>query len=386
MKKNKKILIATGIFPPDIGGPATMLKALVDALVRRGFEIKVITYGKSCSELATERSCSELFKVYRININSIFRKFKYWHKLKKLSHWADIIYTTETYSVGYAVSKIKKKLNKPYVLRFTGDSAWEKARASRLTNDYILEFQNKKYNKKTENLKKRRNLILLNADKVIVDCNFNKNLAQKIGVNKEKIQVIYNSVDFMNIKINDNSIQEIKNKFKNSKIIVTACRLMPWKGVGQVIKILPELIKKVGKINLLILGSGPELNNLKKITSELNLQNQVYFLGNIKRNEINNYFKVADIFVLNSDYEGTSHTLLEVLKVGTPIVTTRSGGNPEVIEDSQNGLLVDYGNNDELLSALEKILSKKISINSKYNSEKFNWERIIEKTIQVINF
>jgi glycosyltransferase involved in cell wall biosynthesis len=64
-----------------------------------------------------------------------------------------------------------------------------------------------------------------------------------------------------------------------------------------------------------------------------------------------------DVFVLNSEYEGLSHTLLEVLALGTPIIASRVCGNPEVVEDGVNGFLVDPRNSSELSAALEKMLA-----------------------------
>ena len=101
-----KILIATGIYPPDIGGPATMLGALADSLSQRNFFVKVITYSEKS---VTRHDYGRSIKVYRVAKNSNrFGYIKYFLKLLQLSFWADIIYVTETYSVGYFVYLIKK--------------------------------------------------------------------------------------------------------------------------------------------------------------------------------------------------------------------------------------------------------------------------------------
>src|SRR5262249_31497069 len=81
------------------------------------------------------------------------------------------------------------------------------------------------------------------------------------------------------------------------------------------------------------------------------------FLGNVPHKLIPLYIRAADVFVLNSEYEGLSHTLLEVLALGTPIVASRVCGNPEVVEDGVNGFLVDPRNPKELRAALEKLLA-----------------------------
>ncbi|MFH1583342.1 MAG: glycosyltransferase, partial [Candidatus Falkowbacteria bacterium] len=191
---SKKILIATGIYPPDLGGPATLLTELPSAFVKRGIEVKVITYS---DVVLTPQEKQEKI-VYRISRQqySFCRKAKYFWQMLGLSFWSDLIYVTDTYSVGYFAYLIKKLTGKKYIIRFAGDSAWEKAAAAGWTKDYIVDFQNKKYDSKIEKLKQRRAIILKNADGVIAVSHFMSDLAQKIGVDGKKITMIYNAVDF----------------------------------------------------------------------------------------------------------------------------------------------------------------------------------------------
>ena len=94
----------------------------------------------------------------------------------------------------------------------------------------------------------------------------------------------------------------------------------------------------------------------RALAAELGLEERAHFLGNVPHSEIPMYVRAADIFVLNSEYEGLSHTLLEVLNLGTPIVASGVCGNPEVVEDGVNGLLVDPGDPQTLRNALERLL------------------------------
>lgn len=383
---NNKILIATGIYPPDIGGPATILRALVSSLVQKGFLVKVITYSEKKSENLADN-------VYRINrqANPILSHLKYFLKFKALAGWADVIYVTDVYSVGYFAYILNKLAAKKYIVRFAGDSAWETAVAKGWTQDYLLDFVNKIYNSKIEKLKIRRKKILMQAAKVIAVSHFMAKIAERIGVPAEKIKIIYNSVDFLQDKIDEEQVVKIRQTFdQNAKIIVTACRLMPWKGVDGIIQMLPRLQEKFGPVNFLVLGEGPELTNLKSLAQKLNLEKNVHFLGRVKQEEIINYFKAADLFILNSNFEGLSHTLLEVIKAGTPIITTNIGGNPEVITDGEDGLLINYNNGDELLAASLKILTdsqlvNRLAANAREKLEKFNWQKTIDETVQVLN-
>lgn len=380
---NKKILIATGIYPPDIGGPASIITPLSNSLRENGFAVKIITYSSIASSTGEEN-------VYRIRKNKIFSPLVYFWKMFWLSLGVDLIYATDTYSVGYFAYLIKEFTGKKYLIRFVGDSAWETAVSNGWTNDYIIDFQQKTYRQEIERLKARRRRILVSADGIIAASNFIAGVAEMIGIKKEKINVIYNSVDFISSDFNNSEVAEIRKKYgQDKKIIVTACRLTNWKGVDGIIKIMPALLKKVGLINFLVLGDGPELDNLKKLAVELGVQDRVQFLGRIRHEEILSYFKAADLFILNTNYEAMSHTLLEAMTAGAPIVATRAGGNPEVIDDGKSGLLVRYNQTEELTNAAIKILTDKsfadeLVKNAAEKLKNFNWDNVINKTVKVL--
>ncbi|MDD5032878.1 MAG: glycosyltransferase family 4 protein [Candidatus Pacebacteria bacterium] len=379
-----KILIATGIYPPDIGGPAVMLEALASSLEESGFEVKIITY--------SDRGGIEGGKIFRISrkLPSAARYIRYFFRMAGLLRRADIIYVTDVYSVGYFAYFLKKISGKKYVVRFAGDSAWEKAAASGAIKENLLEFQEKKYGKEIEKAKNKRKKILLFADGIICVSEFMKKIALKIGVDERKIKVIYNSADFMDCGSDDTAVSIIKNKYapNGEKIILTACRLVPWKGIDGVIKAIPEIERKVGSVKFLVLGDGPEKENLKRLSEEKRISGKICFLGKIGRDDIFDYFKAADVFVLNSKYEGFSHTVLEAMKTGVPVVVSNEGGNPEVVESGKSGFLVEYNNESQIAEAISRILDDKklaeaLCAGAKERLENFNWGNVAGETIKI---
>ncbi|MDP2812111.1 MAG: glycosyltransferase family 4 protein [bacterium] len=380
-----KVLIATGIYPPDIGGPATILEALANSLKEKGFNIQIITYS------SVKEHSGDTDEIFRIVKSKFFSRWQYLWQMFKLSRQADLVYVTDTYSVGYFAYLIKKITGKKYIVRFAGDGAWEMAVARGWTQDYIIDFQDKVYNSKIARLKKRRQKILVSANKVIAVSHFMAMVAQKIGVDKNKIKIIYNSIDFIKDNTVDlDKVEQIKKQYgQNAKLIVSACRLTSWKGIDGIIKSLPNIRQKIGDVNFLILGDGPEMENLKNLADKLGLASNVYFLGIIKHSEVINYFKAANLFILNTNYEGLSHTLLEAIKAGAPIITTDVGGNPEVIENNKNGLLISYNNQAELIDAVIKMLSDERLATNLANEAtkvlpKFNWDNIISETVKLL--
>lgn len=381
----KKILIATGIYPPDIGGPATILKALSKSLGQAGFDIKVITYTDAQNSHKTEPG------VYRIAKNRFYSRWHYLLKMFFLAYRADLLYVTDTYSVGYFAYLISKYLKKKYIIRFAGDSAWEAATSQGLTTDYVVDFQINQHDQKVEKLKTRRQLILLGASRVIAVSNFMAHLAKQIGVAEKNIKVIYNSVDFIGEEvIDENIVKQIKQKYAGQgKIIMTAGRLVPWKGLGALLKILPDINQQIGACKLLILGSGPERKNLEQQAIDLKISQQVEFLGVIDHHQIIDYIKAADVFVLNTYYEGLSHTLLEAMRAEVPIVTTKVGGNPEMLQNNQSAYLVDYNDEIALKQAIIKLLTdanlaQSFTLAAKQELNRFNWQTTISETVKLI--
>jgi len=299
-----------------------------------------------------------------------------------LSFWSDLIYATDTYSVGYFAYLIKKLTGKKYIIRFAGDSAWETAVARGWTEDYIVDFQEKKYNSQIEKLKQRRTKILTGADKLIAVSNFIAEIALKIGVAKNKISVIYNAVDFFGI-----SPQKIKPAMPT---LVFAGRLMPWKGVEALLFVLAELKKNFSDIIFEVLGDGPESDHLKKIVRKLNLEQNVKFRGRVSEEESHKIFARSTIFVLNTNYEGLPHSVLNAMACGLPVITTNIGGNVEVVENEVNGLLVPYNDKPAWLGAIARLLNDealqaKFVASSQKTLENFKWDKLVNETMEVIN-
>lgn len=370
-----KILITTGIFPPDIGGPATQIERLAVDLAGASFAVSVLTYGAP----ARKARNFSLFCVSRVWPNG-WRQVLYALKTFWLARQADIIYTTDLYSPGFYSALAVKCWRKKLVVRFAGDSAWETALNSGVTQDDILSFQDKTYGAFIEKRKKQRTKILKSANAVIAVSNFMKNLAIKIGVEPQKIQVIYNAVDFMSAP----------SQWQNTAmpVLVFAGRLTPWKGVEMLISVVARLKEKYPDIVLEILGDGPEEKNLKLQVTSYKLHDNVIFRGRVSEAQSHQIFARSAIFVLNTNYEGLSHAILNALNVGLPVITTPVGGNPEVIIEGENGLLAPYNNETAWQLAIEKLLQDKslrerFSLNGKKTLEKFKWEELIKKTIEV---
>ena len=174
----------------------------------------------------------------------------------------------------------------------------------------------------------------------------------------------------------------------SGKILVSIGRLVPWKGFEMLIEIMPEISKKYPDAQLFIIGSGPEESALK--AKNYQLKAGVRFLGSLSHEQVLKYLKAADMFLLNTGYEGFSHQILEAMAVGVPVISTHSGGNREILKDRQNALVVGYNDKEAWIRAISELFENQniyssILQNSKIDVARFSGENMIEETLKVLN-
>ncbi|SHF76126.1 glycosyltransferase [Ornithinibacillus halophilus] len=185
------------------------------------------------------------------------------------------------------------------------------------------------------------------------------NIVKRYKVNPEKITVIYNPVDLETIQsnaINGEMQKEDQVIFHSeAKTIVTAGRLVADKDHKTLIKAFSKINQKLN-VHLFILGEGDLEKELKQQSEQLNVQDNVHFVGFQKNPYV--YFHHADLFVLSSKREGFGHVLAEALATGTPVVSTNcKPGAVEVLDHGTYGKLCEVGNADNMADAIYEVLT-----------------------------
>lgn len=361
---NNKIVIAADIYHPDIGGPATYSKNLKEELTAKGWDVKLICY--------SDKKGDDVNRIVRSKIKPL-HWWKYYRKLKEIARDCDVIYSMGPISAGVPAMKVAKKLNKKLVVKIVGDYAWEYARNSKTTDISIDEFQTKEFDGKTGKLKKLEAEVCKSANKVITPSQYLKNIVKGWGVDENKIEVIYNSLE-LRIMNQESS--------RDKQLIVSMGRLVSWKGFEAIIEALPD------NFRLKIIGSGPDKEKLNNLVKKLNLLDRVE-ISEVDHGKVLDEISKAGCFILNSGYEGLSHSILEAMAAGIPVIVSDRGGNPELIKDEENGLLVEYNNKEQIKEAILKLynnpeLSKKFVQNSKEVLKKFTFEEMINKTDKLL--
>ncbi|MEK7501446.1 MAG: glycosyltransferase family 4 protein [Patescibacteria group bacterium] len=352
-----KILVATGIYPPDIGGPATYSKLLFDELPKRGIDVFVVSFGR-------------VRKYPKIIRHSIYFFIVF---VKAFS--VDIIFAQDTVSVGFPSLCVAKILGKKFFVRVPGDYAWEQAVQRYGISDSIDEFQNKKYFRHVEFLRKVQKITVNNADKVITPSMYFKNLVSGWVKNRGKVFCIYNGIDF-------SDIPEPNNKY-NSKTIISAGRLVPWKGFQTLIgmmRFLPDW-------KLFIAGDGPMKDELESTIIKDDVKDRVCLLGQIPRKELIEKIQKSDIFVLNTSFESFSFQIVEAMAVGTPVITTNIGNLAEIIDNERSGILIAPNDEQVIITNIKRLsydlaFRNRIVVEAKEKVKIFSIENTLNSLIE----
>jgi len=344
-----RVLIAAGIYPPDIGGPATYASLLAQHLHHNGDEVSVVSYG-----VATGVAHESGITVVRVSrkLSKPVAYFLYLIKLICTAKKVDGIYAQGPLVGGVHGVIVSWLLRKPLIVKVTGDYAWEQAAANHLTEDTIDEFQNaKSVPLKISIIRRLQRFSVQHAKVVITPSNY---LATMVMGWAPQVtpHVIHNGVEVIS------GAARHKVEFRNKRVISVG-RMVPWKGFDTLIKIWPNVVKEVPGAELLIVGDGPDRDKLKELVSTSEAKDLITLAGGTSRSELFELFSSSAAFVLNSSYEGLSHTLIEALHHGVPSVVSSSGGNPEVISHGKNGLLFSYNDSGEIQKSIIRLLTNK---------------------------
>ncbi len=316
-----KLVIATPLYPPEPGGPATYARLLENHLPSRGIEVTLVKF-------------SDVRHLPRF-----IRHFAYYRTVRAALRAADAVLALDPVSVGLPAMKAAKKEGKPFFVKIVGDYAWEQGVQRFGITDTLDEFVKRTNVPFPVRMLRDIERDVANAAKaVIVPSEYLKRSVASWGVPNEKMHVIYNAVEVEKIGSVPQRVARLPRP-----LVVSAGRLMPWKRMDTVIL----AARKIGA-SLAIVGDGPERGRLEALAGD------AVFTGTLSHEDTLAVIASANAFALASSYEGFSHLLIEARLLGTPVAATRAGGNEEVVDQE---FLVPVDDADALATALSRAVA-----------------------------
>jgi len=368
-------------FYPVIGGAETHVFHLSKNLVERGHEVFVLT--SNCTPTNSGPPLAKSEEISGVHI----RRFKTFNLGAGLRIWQglaseilqlqpDIIHA---HSIGFPhsdlcaiLSKIKRipSVATTHGALGIGDPAHKENMRRRIWASIVTRYT------------------LRFFDRIILISPAEKSWVLK-AVHPERICIIPNGVPG---EIFDNNIDPLpfrkKYGLEGTPVILYLGRLIGKKGIEYLLMAAPSILKK-RKARILIVGpDGGKKKMLMELSQNLRLDKDVIFTGELSEQDKLEAIASCNMLVLPSKKEGQGIVVLEAQAMGKPVIATRQGGIPYFIKDGENGILVDYGRPDQIVDAVEQLLSdtkfcQRISRKGKETARTFTWDIITKKILDI---
>lgn len=363
-----KIILATPIYPPEIGGPATYIKELVERL-RDQHELTVVALSNNQNEIPG----SKLLAIDKQNKLPV-RLWLFFKTIYKASKDADLLYVQNAMAAGLPSVIAGKLRRKPVIIKFVGDEGWERAIQHKKTTKLLQDFL------ENPDAGFKINLMMFIQGWTLRNCTLITTPSQYLG---ELITKIY-KLDPSKVVTNYNAAEQVTDSpFETEKKphqLVATARLVEHKGIDGIIKAVKLLQEKYPDVSLIIHGDGPKRAELEKLAQDEGVADKITFTGNVSRTETFHTRKTSAVYLLNSTYEGLPHTALTSFSAKIPIVATDTDGTNEAVYHEESGLLVPKNNPEAVAKAVARLFEdqnlqdKVVAGGSKILAEKFSWE------------
>jgi glycosyltransferase involved in cell wall biosynthesis len=323
-----RVTILTGIFPPDIGGPATSVPELVGWLAENDWDPAVVTLGEA------NETARETFPVARVP-----RRLSWARRALAVSRAVrrsrpEVVLANGLHLESTLVS------GAPVVQKIVGDWAWERAVNRSWTTVGIDQFQRARIRPRARAVRLLRGAVTRRARRVIVPSRHLARLVQSWGVAPQRISVVPNAAP---------KLEPAKQREPRRGVFVG--RLVAWKHVDHTITVLPRL----PDLTLDVVGDGPALESLRLLAELLGVRDRVTFHGSLPREEALRLMASAGFLALPSSYEGMPHVVLEAFALGVPVVASDAPGTAEIVENGVSGLVYGCGQLEQLEDTLRMV-------------------------------
>lgn len=397
-QKRLKILLVTGIFPPDVGGASVVYQQLAanlgaemnvlaptrDGVSRRADAAYAFGINRApffqhrgrVGECGPVRAGVEAFKrmvVARVSIGSALIR-----QLRRAR--PEVVCLGQPY-LYWAVGLIRRFTPAPIVFYVHGeeialaDGAEMRRAAGRVTS-FV-------YSRMLQALRR--------ADAVVTGSRFSAEQLVRLGVPERTIRIIHYGVDHGRYSPGEQDTSVVaRHGIQGKRVVLTIARLDARKGHDCMIRAMPAILKAVPNLVYVIVGDGPERGRLDTLVEQLSLQAHVIFAGRVRGEELCAYYRSCDLFIQpnrtmpDGDTEGFGLVFLEAGACGKPVIGGNAGGVPEAIVHDSTGLLVDGSSETKVAEAAIRVLcepdiANTFGANGRAWAARFSWAETARK-------
>ncbi len=382
--QGRSVLIATGIYPPAVGGPATYTYTLAPRLVERGWRVRIVTYGDAATR-KTGHDGAALHVVSRV-LPPGLRHLAYLLSAFRRARDADLVYAQDPVSSGLPASLAAFLRRRRFAIKVVGDHAWEQGQARFGVRALLDDFQKRRFGFRVELLRAVQRFVVRRAARVITPSRYLAGIVAQWGVPEARVRVVENAVHAMDVP----TPPDAEALAARTPEIVSAGRFLPWKGMWELVGALPAVRARVPGARLTLIGDGPERPRIEAEVARLGLGDAVTFTGRLPQPEAFGRVAAGRVFVLYTGYEGFSHQLVEAMSSGVPVVASDAGGNPEVAAHERNALVVRWGDAAALTAAIVRLLedaalSARLAAEARKTAALYPEERMVSGTVDALS-
>jgi len=383
------------------GGMEIHGKILCEGLVERGHEVTIISTrhpnGKEYEEVNG-------IKIYCLAETGFSTYWKKWGKesLKKFDQLNRMksfdIVLSQSFN-GYYFAKNKKKYQIPLVSFLQGAGPY-------MTISKIkLAVQRRHHTSIAEVIRLLLSYIVhyfilhlptvLGSDLIIcASDHVNDSLRKWYPVRREKIYTIMNGIDTLGFSPDDKDRNRIRKHLgvrEGESLLMTSGTISKEKGHHLAIEALNKLLEKNVNLKLMIVGDGEYLTSLSRLIDKFGLKKRIILTGFVPNKSIGNYYNAADIYLIPTlRAEGLPFALIEAMSIGLPIIASKAGGIPNVVKDGKDGLLINPGDTNDMVSKIlillrNKNLREELGVKARQKVlNELNSENMVNRTLNVI--
>lgn len=381
-----KIGIFTDAYEPHISGVTTSIKMLKTALEKMHHEVFIVTANLDNNKFIYDDKNRIIYLpgiktgIYETKLTGIYSK----KAMKIIKNWhLDVIHSQTEFGIGYFSRIVAKKLNLPIVHTY-----------HTLYEDYVHYVTHGHFNNLAKKLaiKITKYYCGKKCDELIVPTDKIKDLfINKYNIS-QPINVIPTGIDIDKFKLTQNIKKEIENikkkyKIKDTDFIIGSVgRIAPEKSFDKLLYNIKEMIKVNTNIKVMLVGGGPDLDNLKELTKKLHLEDYVIFTDKVNYDLVPAYFNTFNVIVSFSKTETQGLTIIEGLAASKPTICIEDDSFKAMIEPNYNGYL--FKNDNEFKDYIFKLMNDKklykdMSTNARNSTYKYSKEVFASEVLKV---